>query len=183
MVRTGWAPHDGAADGRSVVTTTRTTTSTTTTTTTTTTTKETTMTGTTTPQEIAERYIAVWIEPDPALRRRLIEEVWAQDGVHVLQPPEEIRDRAAELGFDSPTLEARGHNAVEARVARSHQEFVADGEHTFRARDTAVRLGDVLRFTWEMVPTGGGEALGSGVEFLVLDGEDRVTADYMFPGP
>ncbi|MGV9265908.1 hypothetical protein ACWDRR_14760 [Kitasatospora sp. NPDC003701] len=141
------------------------------------------MTATTTPQEIADRYIAAWIEPDPARRRRLIEAVWARDGVHVLQPPVEIRDRAAELGFPSPVLEARGHNAVEARVARSYREFVADGEHTFRARGAAVRLGDVLTFTWDMVPTGGGEALGSGVEFLVLDAEDRVTADYMFPGP
>ncbi|MEV0534439.1 hypothetical protein [Kitasatospora sp. NPDC050463] len=166
-------PGRRTADGRSAAGTT----------TTTTTPQESAMTGTTTAQQIADRYIAVWIEPDPALRRRLIEAVWAPDGLHVLQPPEEIRDRAAELGFHSPTLEARGHNAVEARVARSYQEFVAAGEHTFRARDTAVRLGDVLRFTWEMVPTGGGEALGSGVEFLVLDAEDRVTADYMFPGP
>ncbi|MFI6843702.1 hypothetical protein OG535_30270 [Kitasatospora sp. NBC_00085] len=135
-----------------------------------------------TAQEIADRYIALWTEPDPALRRKAIELVWAEGGVHVLQPPVEIRDRAAELGFEDTALEAAGYDAIETRVSRSHREFVAPGEFTFRARDTAVRLRDCLRFTWEMVPVDGGEPVGSGLEVLLLDDEDRVTTDYMFPG-
>ncbi|MEU6234220.1 hypothetical protein [Kitasatospora sp. NPDC047058] len=134
-----------------------------------------------TAQEIADRYIALWTEPDPALRRKAIELVWAEGGVHLLQPPAEIRDRAAELGFEDTVLEASGYDAIEARVARSYRDFVAPGEFTFRARDTAVRLRDCVRFTWEMVPVAGGEAVGSGTEVLLLDDEGRVTTDYMFP--
>ncbi|MBP0448458.1 hypothetical protein J5Y04_02680 [Kitasatospora sp. RG8] len=135
-----------------------------------------------TAQDIADRYIALWIEPDPAARRRAIELAWAEGGVHLLQPPVEIRERAAELGFDDTVLEASGYDAIETRVARSYQEFVAAGEFTFRARGNATRLRNMLTFNWEMVPAAGGEALGSGLEVLVLDEEDRITADYMFPG-
>ncbi|MFD1934951.1 MULTISPECIES: hypothetical protein [Nonomuraea] len=72
--------------------------------------------------------------------------MWAEDGEHVLQPPQEIRQVAAALGFDSSTLEARGYDAIETRVARSYERFVATGEFTFRARSDAVRLRDVVTF-------------------------------------
>lgn len=32
-----------------------------------------------------------------------------------------------------------------------------------------------------MVTIDGGEAAGGGLEFLVLDEDDRITTDYMFP--
>jgi len=34
-------------------------------------------------------------------------------------------------------------------------------------RDSAVRLGNVVKFNWEMVPMGGGEAAGVGLEVLI----------------
>ena len=45
--------------------------------------------------ELAERYVALWNEPDPDRRRRMIAELWTADGLHILQPPEEIREVAA----------------------------------------------------------------------------------------
>ncbi|WP_235029364.1 hypothetical protein [Streptomyces sp. 3213.3] len=61
------------------------------------------MAETTAPQDLAAHYIGQWTEPDRA-RRAVIEGLWAEDGTHVLQPPAEIRELAAGLGFDHPTL-------------------------------------------------------------------------------
>lgn len=132
------------------------------------------------PRELVRRYVAVWLEPDAELRRKAIGDLWAEDGAHVLQPPEEIRQAAAGLGFRSVSLEARGHDGIEVRVTRAYQDFVAPGEFTFRARDNADRLGDIVKFNWEMVPVGGGAAASVGLEILVLGEDDRIQTDYQF---
>ncbi|CAM5322363.1 SnoaL-like domain-containing protein OS=Kitasatospora aureofaciens OX=1894 GN=GCM10010502_25350 PE=4 SV=1 [Kitasatospora aureofaciens] len=137
---------------------------------------------TTSAQQLADRYAALWTERDAGARRKAIERLWAEDGVHLVHPPEEIRAEAVQVGFPEPVLEARGYRELEFRVARAYQEFVAPGEFTFRAREDAVRLRDVVRFSWEMVSVGTGELAGGGVEFVVLDTDGRITADYQFPG-
>ncbi|MGI5243582.1 hypothetical protein [Dactylosporangium sp. CA-139066] len=134
----------------------------------------------TTLQRLVESYVAVWNEPDPQRRRAAVRELWAPDAVHVLQPPEEIRRAAAGIGFDHPVLEARGHDALDVRVARAHDEFVAPGAYVFRARGDADRLRDVVKFRWEMVPRAGGPAAGTGLEVLLLAADGRIAADYQF---
>jgi hypothetical protein len=64
-------------------------------------------------------------------------------------------------------------------VTRSYEEFIASGEFVFRARDNADRLGNVVKFNWEMVPTSGGEVAGVGLEILILD-DGRIRIDYQF---
>ena len=135
------------------------------------------------PQDLAGRYIALWIEPDAALRRKAIQHLWAEDGAHILQPPVEIREAAAALGFDSTTLEAHGYGALEARVTRSYERFIAPGQYTFRPRDDAVRLRDIVKFSWETVSTDGGEVVSGGLEVLILDEDGRIKTGYMLPGP
>jgi hypothetical protein len=132
------------------------------------------------PQELVGRYVAVWNEANAELRRKAINELWAEDGAHVLQPPLEIQKAAAGIGFASAALEARGHDELEVRVARAYQDFVAPGEFTFRPRDNAGRLRNVVKFNWEMVPVAGGEAAATGLEILVLDDDGRITTDYQF---
>ena len=131
-------------------------------------------------KELVGRYVAVWSQPDAGLRRAAISELWAEDGVHILQPPQEIRQAAAGLGFNSTALQARGHDALEVRVTRAYQEFLAPGQFTFTPRDNAARLGNVVKFNWDMVPTGGGEPAGAGLEILVLDEDGRIMTDYQF---
>ncbi|MFJ9605190.1 hypothetical protein ACIRS1_02385 [Kitasatospora sp. NPDC101176] len=133
-------------------------------------------------QDIADRYAAVWTEADPQRRREAIAALWAPEAVHLLHPPVEVREAAARVGFDDPVLEARGHAELEVRVTRAYQEFVAPGEFTFRARKDALRLRDVVTFGWEMAPSAGGEAVGGGLEFVVVGADGRITADYQFPG-
>lgn len=133
-------------------------------------------------RDFAARYAAVWNEPDAAARRRAVRELWAEDGGQILQPPVDVRERAAGLGFDATTLEAHGHDALEVRVARAHAMFVAPGEYVFRSADDPVRLRDVVRFGWRMVRVADGEVVGGGTEFVVLDGDGRIREDYQFPG-
>jgi hypothetical protein len=130
-------------------------------------------------QELADRYVAVWNEPDPDRRRESIAELWSEGGAQTLQPPADMSDAAGRLGFTA-VLEARGHEALETRVARAYEEFVAPGEFRFRARGAATRVGDVVRLGWEMVGAGDGEVAGSGVEFIVLDRDGRIRLDYQF---
>ncbi|MFF4723995.1 hypothetical protein ACFY3M_01370 [Streptomyces mirabilis] len=107
------------------------------------------------PQDLIERYIGVWNEPDPEIRRKTVDELWAQDGLHVLRPPQQMRDTAVGLGFTTAVLEARGHDELHTRVTRAHDEFVAPGTYVFRIQEPAQQLRDVITFRWESFHTGG----------------------------
>jgi hypothetical protein len=130
-------------------------------------------------KELADRYMAVWNEPDPQQRRKTITGLWTEDGVQVLQPPQEIRQTAAALGM-TPTLTARGHDALQVRVTRAYEEFIAPGEFSFRARDNAARLEDVVKFNWEMVRRSDGTVAAVGLGILVLGDDGRIRTDYQF---
>ncbi|MFF4894311.1 hypothetical protein [Micromonospora chersina] len=131
-------------------------------------------------QDLTDRYAAVWGEPDPERRRAAIRELWSADAVHALQPPQEMRQAAEGLGFDRLVLEARGHDALELRVTRAYEEFVAPGTFVFRSRGDAERLHDVVKFHWEMAPRAGGDVAGVGLEILILGADGRIVRDYQF---
>ncbi|MFI5957769.1 hypothetical protein [Cryptosporangium sp. NPDC051539] len=133
-----------------------------------------------TPQELADSYAAVWNEPDADRRRTGVHDLWAADGLHLLQPPEHLRKAAHDLGFERSALEARGHDALEFRVRRAYEEFVAPGTFRFRSRTDAERLENVVKFHWEMVRQGDSEIAGVGLEILFLDVEERIVRDYQF---
>jgi hypothetical protein len=130
--------------------------------------------------DLVERYVAMWNEEDPAARRAAVVELWAADGAQILHPPREILDQAARIGFTNPALEARGHHALEERVTRAYEEFVAPGEFRFQSRDDAVQVRDVIKFGWEMVRVDDGDPAAAGVEFVMLDVSGRIRLDYQF---
>jgi hypothetical protein len=132
------------------------------------------------PEELVRRYVAAWNEPDAGQRRNAIQDLWTEDGAHILQPPQEIRQAATALGFPAATLQAHGHGALEVRVARAYQEFVAPGKFSFQSRDNAERLGGVVKFNWEMISTDGGEVAAVGLEILILDEDGRIKTDHQF---
>src|ERR687896_2184692 len=130
--------------------------------------------------ELAEKYVALWNEPDADRRRRTIAELWTEDGRHILQPPEEIRAIAAQPGIGlAAILEARGYEEIEARVASAYEHWVDSEGLSFRGRNDAERLADVVKFHWEAV-TKDGEVFAVGLVLLVLTADGRIECDYTF---
>jgi hypothetical protein len=130
--------------------------------------------------ELARKYVALWNEPDADRRRRMIAELWTEEGRHVLQPPQEIRAIAAGPGLAmTPILEARGYEEIEDRAASAYEHWVGSEELSFRGRDDAERLGDVVKFHWEAVAKDG-EVFAVGLNFLVLAADGRIERDYTF---
>ena len=129
---------------------------------------------------MAAKYMALWNEPDADRRRLTIAELWTQDGRHILQPPQEIREIAASPGIALPAiLEARGHEQIEARATSVFEHWVASEGLTFQGRDDVERLGDVVKFHWEAVGEDG-ETAAVGLNVLVLAADGRISRDYTF---
>jgi hypothetical protein len=131
-------------------------------------------------EQLADRYLALWNEPDADRRQRMVAELWTEDGRHFLQPPQEIRGIAAQPGIGlTAILEARGYEEIEARVASAYEHWVGSEGLSFRGRDDAERLGDVAKFHWEAVDKDG-ELFAVGLNFLVLAADGRIERDYTF---
>ena len=130
--------------------------------------------------ELAEKYVALWSEPDADRRRRTIAELWTEGGRHILQPPQEIREIAARPGIAStPILEARGHEEIEARATSAYEHWVASEGLSFRGRGDAERLGDIVKFHWEAVAEDG-ETFAVGLVVLVVSVDGQIARDYTF---
>jgi hypothetical protein len=128
----------------------------------------------------AEKYVALWNEPDADRRRRMIAELWAQDGRHILQPPQEIRAIAAQPGIGlTAILEARGYAEIEARATSAYEHWVGSEGLSFRGRDDADRLGDVVKLHWEAIAKEG-SVVAVGLSFLVVAADGRIKRDYTF---
>ncbi|MFI0486523.1 hypothetical protein [Actinomadura sp. 9N215] len=133
-------------------------------------------------KRLVDGFVAQWNEPDPAARSALVRRLWAPDGVHVLvDPPQEMREAAASLAFPVPPLEVRGHDALDARVTRAYDMFIASGDHVFEAAgDPSVLSPDVVALRWTMLSTRTRETVGGGLDVLSLDGEGRIRTDHQF---
>jgi len=114
---------------------------------------------------LIERYVAQWHEPDPAARRRRIEEIWAPDGANFTR-----------------SFEVRGHDALEARVRATYDKWVRDGGCVFRPRHVDWHHGAV-RFVWDMAARTDGRVVSVGTEFLLLAPDGRLREDYQFMEP
>jgi len=115
------------------------------------------------PQQLADRYVAVWNETDMHARRRAIAELWTPDGTHYVD-----------------TREARGYDALEKRITGSHEKNVRDGGHRFQAVKGARALRNAVTFFWEMLPADGEKIVATGLVFLIIDGQGRILVDYLF---
>ncbi|MEV6325151.1 hypothetical protein AB0M45_28810 [Nocardia sp. NPDC051787] len=132
----------------------------------------------------AERYVALWNEPDAEARHRLIRQLWSADGAHVLvDPPQAMREALAALSFPVPTVEIRGYEALDRRVDRAYDEFVAPGEHVFAVQGPAVRLSvNLIGLTWHMVSKSDGAVAGGGYDVIALDNAGRIRWDHQYIG-
>jgi hypothetical protein len=131
------------------------------------------------PQQIADRYNAIWIEPDPEKRRRMVPEIWAPDALHELDPPQEVREAATGMRMRT-TFVSRGHEELYERVSDAYEQFIAPGEFTFRGHDDAQRVGDMVKFHWEMIRKSDGELMGVGLEIVEVGAGGLIVRDHQF---
>jgi len=113
--------------------------------------------------QLVDQYIALWHETDAERRRKLITGLWVENGVQFTRQHEH-----------------RGYQALEERVVRAYEEFVKKEGFVFRLSSDVVGHHDALKFTWEMVPAGGGEVAASGTIFFLLSDDRRIRLDYQF---
>lgn len=132
----------------------------------------------------AERYVALWNEPDAETRYQRIRQLWSADGAQVLvDPPQAMREALSALSFPIPTVEIRGHEALDRRVDRAYDEFVAPGEHVFAVKGPAVRLSvNLIGLTWHMVTKADGAVVGGGYDVIALDDNGRIRWDHQYIG-
>ncbi|MBP0455515.1 nuclear transport factor 2 family protein [Kitasatospora sp. RG8] len=109
-------------------------------------------------QQLAERYLAVWNETDPAARRKLIDQAWAEDG-----------------SYTDPLAAVTGRDGVDALIGAAQAQFPGL-EFTLGAVDAHH---DIARFTWNLGPAGE-EPLVIGFDVLVADPDGRIASVYGF---
>ena len=113
--------------------------------------------------ELAARYVAVWNEPDAAVRAAAVAGLWSADA------------RAC-----TAADEYAGLDAITRRVTAAYEKFVAGQDYAFTQLGPAQSHHDGVRIRWEMAPATGGGAVSGGAQFLMLDADGRVRADYQF---
>jgi hypothetical protein len=61
-----------------------------------------------------------------------------------------------------------------------YEHWVGSEGLSFRGRDDADRLGDVVKLHWEAVAAKDGTVFAVGLSVLVLAGDGRIARDYTF---
>ena len=111
-------------------------------------------------EDIPQRYIAVWNEPDAESRRRTVAGLWTEDGT-----------------YTDPLAAAEGRQAVEGVITGVREQFPG---HFFRLLGNADTHHNVVRFRWELVPEGGDESVVEGFDVAVVADDGRVRDVYGF---
>jgi hypothetical protein len=112
--------------------------------------------------QLADRYVALWNEHDPDVRHKLVDELWAEDGI-----------------YHNRLFVVQGRQMVEFAVGRGHDEYFSKG-FCFKSQNDAYGHHNGMRFSWVMVATATGEVDTFGQDFLLLDDDGRIRVDYQF---
>ena len=111
--------------------------------------------------KLVESYLDTWNEADPVARRSAVASVWAEDAQYV-----------------DPLASVSGHDEISELIGGVHQQ--APG-HVFRLLDDRVDTHhNVARFSWELVPSSGGESLAIGFDVAVTGEDGRIRTVFGF---
>jgi hypothetical protein len=108
------------------------------------------------PKHIAERYIALWNEPDPAVRRALLAQDWTDTATYV-----------------DPQARVRGIAEIDALIGGVQQRFP---NFSFRLIRKPDGHGENVRFSWSLGPGDYVDAPIEGTDFAVLEEDGRIVA-------
>ena len=111
--------------------------------------------------QIADRYLAVWSEPDPAARYAAVAALWAPDGIE----------------FTGGGIQFREHDGLDARVREAYEAFIANGEYALTSPGDVSRHDDIVTFTAQLT-TPDGEVAWAARVFLLLRPDGLISEDY-----
>jgi hypothetical protein len=103
--------------------------------------------------ELVGRYIDVWNEKDPAVRRAAVQALWADNGRYV-----------------DPLADVEGHPGIDSVIGAVQAQFP---EFVFRLRPGVDAHHHLARFSWELGPENG-EAVVIGFDVAVLAEDGRI---------
>jgi hypothetical protein len=103
--------------------------------------------------DLADRYLAAWNATDPAARRALLDEVFAED-----------------VTYTDPLADVAGRDGLDAVIAGVQERFPG---WVFRLAGPADAHHDQVRFTWHLGPEGA-EPPVTGSDVAVTDGDGRI---------
>ncbi len=109
---------------------------------------------------VPERYVAAWNEPDAEARRRAVVGLWTEDGA-----------------YTDPLAAVQGHEAIATVIEGARGMFPG---HVFELAGKVNAHHDVVRFGWELMPEGGGEATVVGFDVAVVAEDGRLRSVYGF---
>jgi hypothetical protein len=117
-------------------------------------------------EEFVDRYVALWNVPDPVERRTAIEALWVPSGANY-----------------TPSIEAVGYDALDARVTLAYETYVGTGQYRFRLAEPPAAHHHAVRVRWEMVSTTDEAVASVGNEFLLINTDGRIVSDHQFLDP
>lgn len=109
---------------------------------------------------IVDAYLDVWNETDASARRTKIDSVWSKNGV-----------------YTDPMASVSGTDGFEQVVAGAQAQF---GGLRFVRGKTYDEHHNIARFTWELVPAEGAEAIAIGFDVAVVGEDGKIQGVYGF---
>ncbi len=110
-------------------------------------------------QEMVERYLAAWNETDATRRRKLVDELWAEDG-----------------SYTDPLADAHGRAEIAGLIGAVQQQFP---DFVFTLGGPVDAHHEQARFSWRLGPAGA-EPVVVGFDVAVLNGGGQIRGVYGF---
>jgi hypothetical protein len=105
------------------------------------------------PKAIADSYISVWNESDPALRRQKLAHGWSADA-----------------NYADPLMAAAGYDDISAMIEGARSQFPG---YSFALTGTPDGHGAFVRFSWQAARDGEAPLI-EGTDVVMLDGDGRI---------
>jgi hypothetical protein len=107
-----------------------------------------------------ERYITLWNETDADARKAGIAEVFAEGAT-----------------YTDPLAEVAGLDGIDAVISGAQGQFAG---FTFKLLTAVDSNHNIARFSWELIPAGGGESVVIGSDVAVFAENGKISGVYGF---
>ncbi len=119
-------------------------------------------------EEFARTYIAAWSTEDGAERRRLIDQLYAEDAAFLADEP------------GDPPVERHGRDEIMANITEVNQRLTQGAGLATTGTGVAANH-DLLRVSWRMTTADGTVAV-TGMNLLVRNSAGLIVSDHIFIG-